>query len=157
MTPSAVVVDMLSNADLQLIAQALSSIRAEGQGAGAWLSLGALADLGARNVDVTIDVRATKDVGAPVVIVRPRAQVADVLARLSAREQEVALAVAAGLSNKDIARALKIAVGTVKDHVHHILGKCAVSSRGQLAALLHGSQARAHTGSSVVAGQSIIR
>ena len=42
---------------------------------------------------------------------------------LSPREGEVALLVARGLSNKEVARELGLGEGTVKAHVHSILQK----------------------------------
>jgi FixJ family two-component response regulator len=42
-----------------------------------------------------------------------------------------------GLSNKEIARSLRIGSATVKNHVHSILTKLQVTSRGQAAAALH--------------------
>ncbi|MEQ1685978.1 MAG: LuxR C-terminal-related transcriptional regulator [Burkholderiaceae bacterium] len=53
---------------------------------------------------------------------------------LSQREQEVLERIAAGDSNKHIARALDISPHTVKRHVANILDKLALSSRGQAAA-----------------------
>ena len=52
-------------------------------------------------------------------------------AGLTAREQEIAGLVSAGLSNKEIARRLGISLATAKSHVHNILGKLGVSSRSQ--------------------------
>lgn len=54
--------------------------------------------------------------------------------RLTRREQEVLALITEGSSNKDIARSLRIEVRTVKNHVHNVLGKLAVTSRGQAAA-----------------------
>lgn len=48
---------------------------------------------------------------------------------LSARELEVLRQVARGASNKEIARALAIAEGTVKNHLTHIFEKLGVGSR----------------------------
>src|SRR5262249_56738057 len=63
---------------------------------------------------------------------------------LTGREQEILALVDNGLSNKDIARRLNIEVATVKNHVHSVLGKLGVSTRGQAAASLHRmSQTRA--------------
>ena len=55
---------------------------------------------------------------------------------LTPREQQVARLVGEGLSNKEIARQLCIEVATVKNHVHHILGKLEVSRRSQAVAYL---------------------
>ena len=43
--------------------------------------------------------------------------------RLTKREQEIKVLIAAGLGNKEIARRLNIATNTVKSHVHNMLGK----------------------------------
>ena len=59
-------------------------------------------------------------------------------ARLTERELEVAGLIVEGLSNKQIARRLVIKVSTVKNHVHNILEKLSVSSRGEAAARLRG-------------------
>ena len=53
---------------------------------------------------------------------------------LTRREREVAQLVAAGRSNRGIARALGIGERTVEDHVAHALAKLTFSSRAQLAA-----------------------
>jgi LuxR family maltose regulon positive regulatory protein len=53
---------------------------------------------------------------------------------LSERELEVLRLVADGLSNREIADALILAVGTVKAHVHNIYGKLDVQSRTQAVA-----------------------
>jgi LuxR family maltose regulon positive regulatory protein len=53
---------------------------------------------------------------------------------LSPREWEVLARIAAGDSNKHIARAFDLSPHTVKRHVANILGKLAVESRGQAAA-----------------------
>ena len=58
---------------------------------------------------------------------------------LTGREQEVAQLVAAGLSNKEIARRLSLSEGTVKIHLHNIYGKLEVSNRTNLATLVHRS------------------
>jgi DNA-binding NarL/FixJ family response regulator len=52
---------------------------------------------------------------------------------LTAREMQVLELLAAGLSNKDIARRLNIGVATTKSHVHNLLGKLRVQRRGQAA------------------------
>jgi len=53
---------------------------------------------------------------------------------LTCREREIAALMADGLSNKLIARRLGIAVATAKNHIHSILEKWDVRSRGEAAA-----------------------
>jgi two-component system nitrate/nitrite response regulator NarL len=55
---------------------------------------------------------------------------------LTKREAQVAELVAEGLSNKAIASRLSIELATVKNHVHRILEKLRVHSRGEAAAKL---------------------
>ena len=51
---------------------------------------------------------------------------------LTAREREIAVLVARGLSNRDIAARLVISKRTVDAHVNHIFAKLGLSSRVQL-------------------------
>jgi DNA-binding NarL/FixJ family response regulator len=60
--------------------------------------------------------------------------------RLSPRERGVALLVAGGLSNKEIARELHLSDGTVKIHVHHILVKLKTVNRISLSLLVGGKK-----------------
>jgi len=53
---------------------------------------------------------------------------------LTCREREIAALMADGLSNKVIARRLGIALATAKNHIHSILEKWDVRSRGEAAA-----------------------
>ncbi len=66
------------------------------------------------------------------------------LASLTERERQILGLVERGMSNKEIARQLRVKVPTVKNHVHNILGKLGVSRRGAAAALVRqrGRQAR---------------
>ena len=65
-------------------------------------------------------------------VVEPARRAAEGLVEpLSQRELEVLRLIAAGLSNREIADALYIAVGTVKRHINHIYGKLGVHSRTQ--------------------------
>lgn len=57
-------------------------------------------------------------------------------AGLTPRELEVLEQIGQGLTNQEIAEYLVIEVGTVKNHVHSILEKLNVSSRGEAAAYL---------------------
>ena len=60
---------------------------------------------------------------------------------LTRREREIAVLVASGLSNREIAARLFISKRTVDAHVEHIFGKLEISSRVQLTMWLQ-SQAR---------------
>ncbi|WP_104179811.1 response regulator transcription factor [Arthrobacter sp. B0490] len=65
---------------------------------------------------------------------RPNTAVLDVL---SAREVEVFILAAKGLSNSDIGHSLFVAEGTVKGHVRNILAKLELRTRIQLVALAY--------------------
>lgn len=77
--------------------------------------------------DPVIIVRAVKRVFAPAAEHAP-------LASLTPRERDVAHLVARGMTNAEIARALGIRFGTVKDHVHKILRKLGLRSRQAIVA-----------------------
>jgi DNA-binding NarL/FixJ family response regulator len=68
--------------------------------------------------------------------------VADEPTLLTPRELEVVELIDRGLSNKEIARRLRIGTATVKNHVHNILDKLHVTRRAEAAAQL---RARAST------------
>jgi DNA-binding NarL/FixJ family response regulator len=85
-------------------------------------------------VGATIDLRASRTVGAPVVVLWRSPAAAARFDRLSKREREVAALVVRGMRNREISRALFIAESTVKDHVHHILAKTGLRSRAALIA-----------------------
>ena len=57
--------------------------------------------------------------------------------RLTLREREVIALLGEGLSNKEIATRMGIAVHTVKSHVHNVLEKLALNSRLEVAAFSH--------------------
>ena len=54
--------------------------------------------------------------------------------RLTRREREVAILVALGLTNRQIAERLVLSVGTAERHVANILSKLGYHSRAQIAA-----------------------
>lgn len=56
---------------------------------------------------------------------------------LTTRERQIVLVLAEGLTNKEIARRLKLAEGTVKVHLHRIFQKLQVANRTALAILAH--------------------
>lgn len=57
--------------------------------------------------------------------------------RMTNREREVVELIAEGLSNKQIAERLHLAVDTVKSHVHNILEKLALHTRLEIASYRH--------------------
>jgi DNA-binding NarL/FixJ family response regulator len=72
------------------------------------------------------------------VAVKDKAQLLDAV-RLTSRERQVIDLLGEGLSNKEIAGRLHIAVHTVKSHVHNVLEKLALHSRLEVAAFSHAS------------------
>jgi DNA-binding CsgD family transcriptional regulator len=64
---------------------------------------------------------------------RGRRDAVEELARLTRRQQEVAICLAEGLSNADIAQRLTITEGTVANHIEQILRRLGLSSRTQIA------------------------
>jgi two-component system NarL family response regulator len=54
--------------------------------------------------------------------------------RITQREREVIELISEGLSNKEIAARLRVAIHTVKSHVHNVLEKLALHSRLEVAA-----------------------
>ena len=61
----------------------------------------------------------------------------DLMATLSPRELDVALAVGRGHANAEIAAALHLSVPTVKAHVSRLLDKLGVDNRVQIALLVN--------------------
>jgi two-component system nitrate/nitrite response regulator NarL len=72
---------------------------------------------------------------------RPGYVTKDKLAGLSQREREVALAVAAGSSNKEIARIMGITERTVKAHLSAIFERLKINNRVQLSIMVNGERA----------------
>ena len=66
---------------------------------------------------------------------RRRAVPPPFLHKLTAREQQIVLLVAEGLSNKDIARRIDVTEGTIKIHLHNIYEKLEIPNRTSLTAL----------------------
>jgi DNA-binding CsgD family transcriptional regulator len=84
---------------------------------------------------VTIDFRASEELGVPLVVLRisPVAESVAAIEGLSRREAQVCSLVAEGRSNKEIASRLFISIATVKDHVHNILRKLGAPNRAAVA------------------------
>lgn len=97
-------------------------------------ALARLAEVLPPGLGLTVDFRAAEVLGQPLVVLRPDRVAPACFDGLTPREREVAGLVAAGLRNKDIALALGISLGTVKDHVHHILDKSGLDGRSAVAA-----------------------
>jgi len=57
--------------------------------------------------------------------------------RMTNREREVIALISEGLSNKEIAQRLHLAIDTVKSHVHNILEKLALHTRLEIASFAH--------------------
>lgn len=87
---------------------------------------------------VRIDFTFTRRVGAPVIFVNASSQgrATNLFGLLTKREQEVSRLIVQGFTNAQIARRLRISLGTVKDHLHHVLAKTRMESRTALAAAL---------------------
>lgn len=62
-----------------------------------------------------------------------RRQPPDILKKLTPRENQIIALIQEGRQNREIALALHLTVGTVKDYVHVIFRKTAVSNRTMLA------------------------
>ena len=73
--------------------------------------------------------------------------------QLTLREQEVIALLGDGLSNKEIALRLAIAVHTVKSHVHNVLEKLSLRSRLEVAAFARHSAEMRVRGGHLVAGR----
>lgn len=84
-------------------------------------------------INLTIEVPADSVDSGPVDDATGR--ISPLLAGLSPRELEVLGLMRAGKSNKDIARLLHVSVETIKTHVHNILSKLQVRTRGEAIAL----------------------
>ncbi len=63
---------------------------------------------------------------------RPRRVPPGGLKQLHGREEQIALLVAEGLTNREVSRKLNLSEHTVKNHLFHIFDKLGVSSRAEL-------------------------
>lgn len=59
------------------------------------------------------------------------------LVRMTTREKQVIKLISDGLTNKEIAQELNVAVYTAKSHVHNILEKLSLTTRAQIAKYAH--------------------
>jgi len=74
-------------------------------------------------------------------LLKPSVRVTDVTRRtlLSPREEEISRLVAEGMSNREVARALKISESTVKNSLFHVFEKLGISNRVELARYVTGA------------------
>ncbi len=56
---------------------------------------------------------------------------------LTTRERQIVVVLSEGVTNKEIARRLRLAEGTVKVHLHRIYRKLGIANRTALAVLAH--------------------
>jgi DNA-binding NarL/FixJ family response regulator len=89
--------------------------------------------------EATLSPSVTRQLIAHVAAGTPpeKGQAGQLLGRLSAREREVALAIAQGRSNAEISGQLHMSVATVKAHVSRVLTKLDLNNRVQVALLVH--------------------
>ena len=103
------------------LAAIAEAVRGAGRGDVGWLS---------RRISALYHRRRQQDQGRAT----RRSDAEDALAALSAREREVALLVAEGLGNLDIADRLFVTESTIKKHVHTVYDKLGIRTRPQLVA-----------------------
>jgi two-component system nitrate/nitrite response regulator NarL len=91
-------------------------------------------------VDCLLQIGAGKAFRIPQYQERRATQPPRWLSDLTSREKDIALLLAEGLSNKDVAKRAGVAEGTVKIHAHSIYKKLALSGRAGLITLALGSR-----------------
>jgi DNA-binding NarL/FixJ family response regulator len=74
-------------------------------------------------------------------LLKPNLRITDVTGRalLSPREEEISGLVAEGMSNREVARALKISESTVKNSLFHVFEKLGISNRVELTRYVNGA------------------
>lgn len=126
----------LDAAALRRLSRIMRALQAAGDRAVPMAGLVRLADELPAAVGLTIDFAAASELGHPLVVLQtPRpAELPSTFSQLSRREREVLALLVTGLTNKEIAHQLSISLGTVKDHVHHILAKTGLPGRSAVIA-----------------------
>ncbi len=123
---------MLNDDTIEHLKRAIHALEHPNISAGAFEALAPLSALVAGNMDLTIDMRASTILGAPVILAHSKTNASRLPDCLTTRQRDVAELIIAGHSNKSIARELGISLATVKDHVHAILQRLGLSSRTEL-------------------------
>lgn len=124
---------MLDDETVKQLKKAVAALKAPQESINALSALPQLQQLARSGLDFTIDLNASKNIGAPVIFAQP-ARDETWLNALTPRQQQVANAILNGHSNKQIARDLAISPATVKDHVHAILTRLKLKSRAEFIA-----------------------
>ena len=122
---------MLKDAAIENLKLALERLD-DPDSCGAWSALEPLRNLSGDGMDIMIDLRASNEVGAPVIVATMRGAPGPDLTKLTPRQRRVAGMILEGQANKAIARSLGISLATVKDHVHAILSRLGLPSRAAL-------------------------
>jgi len=71
------------------------------------------------------------------------------LVRMTTREKQVIKLISDGLTNKEIAQELNVAVYTAKSHVHNILEKLSLTTRAQIAKYAHLNESSKNPGDTI--------
>ena len=131
----------MDDATLEQLAKALEALEGSQDAIPAEL-LHALSGLAEPGMKLTIDLDATRKLGAPILTVEDRRAQDRFFGQLTPRQSEVARRVVAGQSNPQIAKDLSISLATVKDHVHAILTRLELPSRVALILAAHSMEQR---------------
>lgn len=122
-----------------LLIRALAPLIRQGNGPRPGVEFTRLSSLAAVVPDgcsIRVDFKVADTLGAPLVILERPVIAAGPSGSdtLTPRERRIASLVATGATNKQIARTLRLTVGTVKAYVHVILRKLGASNRASVAA-----------------------
>jgi DNA-binding NarL/FixJ family response regulator len=96
--------------------------------------IAALAGIARPGLRLSVDVCASEELGAPLITIEKIHDDEKLIEGLTKRQKQVAKLMLNGQSNRQIASDLGISVATTKDHVHAILDRLGLPSRGALIA-----------------------
>jgi DNA-binding NarL/FixJ family response regulator len=112
------------------LAQALDALNGEPHHPVPTGVIAALAKIARPGLRLSMDVDASKELGAPLITIEKAFDDEKLLSALTKRQSQVARLMLKGQSNRQIASDLGISVATTKDHVHAILDRLGLPSRG---------------------------